>query len=32
MVVPAIPDYMDGSFRTAADEAASYVPAARRAD
>ena len=30
-VVPAIPDYVDGSFRTAADEAASQVPAARRA-
>jgi hypothetical protein len=30
-VVPAIPDYVDGSFRTAGDEAASQVPAARRA-
>ena len=34
-VVPAIPDYVDGSFRTAADAAASaaqgHVPAARRA-
>ena len=30
-VVPAIPDYVDGSFRTAGDEAASKVPAARRA-
>jgi hypothetical protein len=33
--VPAIPDYVDGSFRTAADAAASaaqgHVPAARRA-
>jgi len=25
-VAPAIPDYVDGSFRTAADEAASEVP------
>ena len=30
-VVPAIPDYVDGSFRTAGDEAASRVPAARNA-
>jgi hypothetical protein len=32
-VVPAIPDYVDGSFRVvpAGDEAASQVPAARRA-
>jgi hypothetical protein len=30
-VIPAIPDYVDGSFRTAGDEAASSVPAARRA-
>ena len=30
-VVPPIPDYVDGSFRTAGDEAASQVPAARRA-
>ena len=30
-VVPAIPDYVDGSFRTAGDEAASHVPAAHRA-
>jgi hypothetical protein len=30
-VVPAIPDYVDGSFRTAGDEAASKVPAARPA-
>jgi hypothetical protein len=27
--VPAIPDYVDGSFRTAEDEAAGRVPAAR---
>jgi hypothetical protein len=31
VVVPAIPDYVDGSFRTAGDEAASRVPAARNA-
>ena len=31
LVVPAIPDYVDGSFRTAGDEAASRVPAARNA-
>jgi hypothetical protein len=30
-VVPAVPDYVDGSFRTAGDEAASKVPAARHA-
>ncbi len=30
-VAPAIPDYVDGSFRTAADQVASQVPAARRA-
>jgi hypothetical protein len=30
-VVPAIPDYVDGSFRTTGDEAAAQVPAARRA-
>lgn len=30
-VVPAIPDYVDGSFRTAGDQAVSRVPAARRA-
>ena len=30
-VVPAIPDYVDGSFRTAGNEAASQVPAARHA-
>jgi hypothetical protein len=30
-VVPAIPDYVDGSFRTAGDQAASQVPAARHA-
>ena len=28
---PAIPDYVDGSFRTAGDEAAGRVPAARHA-
>jgi len=31
IVIPAIPDYVDGSFRTAGDEAASQVPAARHA-
>jgi hypothetical protein len=31
LVVPPIPDYVDGSFRTAGDEAASQVPAGRRA-
>ena len=33
IVVPAIPDYVDGSFRAipARDEAASQVPAARNA-
>jgi hypothetical protein len=31
LAVPAIPDYVDGSFRAAGDEAASHVPAARRA-
>jgi hypothetical protein len=30
-VVPPIPDYVDGSFRTAGDETASQVPAGRRA-
>jgi hypothetical protein len=30
-VVPAIPDYVDGSFRTTGDEAAAEVPAARHA-
>ena len=30
-VAPAIPDYIDGSFRTDRDEAASRVPAARNA-
>jgi hypothetical protein len=30
-VVPAIPDYVDGSFRTAGDQATSQVPAARHA-
>ena len=29
--VPAIPDYVDGSFRTAGDEGAGRVPAARHA-
>jgi len=29
--VPPIPDYVDGSFRTTGDEAASQVPAGRRA-
>ena len=29
--VPAIPDYVDGSFRAAGDEAADRVPAARHA-
>ena len=28
---PVIPDYVDGSFRTAGDEAADRVPAARHA-
>jgi len=31
VAVPAIPDYVDGSFRTAGDEAADRVPAARHA-
>ena len=31
VVVPAIPDYVDGSFRTAGDETASQVPASRHA-
>ncbi len=30
-VIPDIPDYVDGSFRTDGDQAASRVPAARRA-
>ena len=30
-VAPAIPDYVDGSFQAAGDEAASHVPAAHRA-
>jgi hypothetical protein len=30
-VVPAIPDYVNGSFRTAGDETASHVPAAHHA-
>jgi hypothetical protein len=29
--LPLIPDYVDGSFRTAGDDAPSRVPAARRA-
>jgi len=29
--VPAIPDYVDGSFRTTGDEAAGRAPAARHA-
>ena len=29
--LPAIPDYVDGSFRTAGDQAADRVPAARHA-
>ena len=29
--LPAIPDYVDGSFRTAGDEASGRVPAARHA-
>ena len=29
--VPAIPDYVDGSFRAAGDEAAGRVPAGRHA-
>jgi len=31
LAVPAIPDYVDGSFRTAGDQAADRVPAARHA-
>ena len=31
VAVPAIPDYVDGSFRTAGDETADRVPAARHA-
>ena len=30
-VVPAIPDYVDGSFRTAGDRADGQVPASHRA-
>ena len=30
-VVPAVPDYVDGSFRTTGDQATSQVPAARHA-
>jgi hypothetical protein len=30
-VIPAMPDYVDGSFRTTGDEVVSRVPAARRA-
>jgi hypothetical protein len=30
-VLPAVPDYVDGSFRTAGDQAASQVPAAGEA-
>ncbi len=29
--LPAVPDYVDGTFRTAGDEAARHVPAARHA-
>ena len=29
--MPAVPDYVDGTFRTAGDEAARHVPAARHA-
>ncbi len=29
--IPAIPDYVDGSFRTAGDQAPSVLPGARRA-
>jgi hypothetical protein len=31
VVVPAIPDYVDGSFRTTGDQATSQVPAGRHA-
>jgi hypothetical protein len=31
VVIPAIPDYVDGSFQTTGDEVASQVPAARHA-
>ena len=30
-VMPAVPDYVDGSFRTTGDQATSQVPAARHA-
>jgi hypothetical protein len=30
-VAPAIPDYVDGSFRAAEEQAVSHVPAARHA-
>ena len=30
-VIPAVPDYVDGTFRSARDEATGQVPAARRA-
>ena len=30
-VMPAVPDYVDGSFRTAGNETASQVPTAHRA-
>ena len=30
-VIPAVPDYVDGSFRTAGDETPSVLPGARRA-
>ena len=30
-VIPAVPDYVDGTFRSARDEAAGQAPAARRA-
>jgi hypothetical protein len=29
--LPAVPDYVDGTFQTAGDEAARHVPAARHA-
>jgi len=29
--IPAVPDYVDGTFRSARDEVAGQVPAARRA-
>ena len=30
LAIPAIPDYVDGSFRTAGDEKPSVLPGARR--